>query len=49
MGKGSELNQMDVNNAFLHGDLEEDGFCSNNFNNVCQLKKSLYGLNQARR
>lgn len=54
--KGWELHQMDVHNAFLHGDLEEDvymtppaGYTKAPVGMVCKLQKSLYGLRQAPR
>lgn len=52
---GWELQQFDVKNAFLHGELEEEiymeilpGYGKNvAVNSVCRLKRALYGLKQS--
>ena len=50
------LYQMDVKNAFLHGDLKEEvhmrlpqGYDTTSKNEVARLRRSLYGLKQAPR
>ena len=48
------LHQLNVKNAFLNGDLEEEVYTDilarletlSNFNKVCRLRKSLFGLKQ---
>ena len=56
IARGWELHQLDVNNAFLHGDLDEEvymklppGYTASTPTKVYRLKKSLCRLKQAPR
>jgi len=57
VSRGWSLHQLDVQNAFLHGIMEEEVYMQQplsyankaHLNYVCKLDKALYGLKQAPR
>lgn len=55
LSRNRKINQLDVNNAFLNGDLLEEVFMEQphgfvfKSGSICRLKKAIYGLKQAPR